>query len=119
MTEAQRACYGDCLAEGELDPWFWASKLHFYLTGISFYNFPYTFGYLFSMGIFARAKREGPSFFPVYEKLLRGTGSDSAENLARRVLGVDLETPDFWNESIDLIESALVRFEEEADSLFG
>ncbi len=119
MTEAQRTCYGDCLAEGELDPWFWASKLHFYLTGISFYNFPYTFGYLFSMGIFARAKREGPSFFPLYEKLLRGTGSDSAENLARSVLGVDLEAPAFWNASIDLIESELVRFEEAADALGG
>ena len=88
-----------------------------YLTGISFYNFPYTFGYLFSMGIFARAKREGPSFFPLYEELLRGTGSDSAENLARSVFGVDLEAPDFWNASIDLIESELVRFEEAADAL--
>jgi oligoendopeptidase F len=118
MTEVQRTCYGDCLAEGELDPWFWASKLHFYLTGISFYNFPYTFGYLFSLGIFARAKREGPSFFPLYEKLLQRTGSDSAENLARSLLGVELEAPDFWNASIDLIETDLVRFEEAADALF-
>jgi len=118
MSEVQRTCYGDCLSEDELDPWFWASKLHFYLTGISFYNFPYTFGYLFSLGIFARAKREGPGFFPVYEKLLRTTGSDSAENLARSHLGVDLEAPDFWNASIDLIESDLVRFEEATGALF-
>jgi oligoendopeptidase F len=118
MTDAQDACYGDCLADGELDPWFWASKLHFYLTGISFYNFPYTFGYLFSLGIFARAKREGPSFFPLYEKLLRMTGSDSAENLARSLLGVDLEAPDFWNASIDLVESDLARFEEVTGALF-
>ncbi len=118
MTEVQRTCYGDCLSGDELDPWFWASKLHFYLTGISFYNFPYTFGYLFSLGIFARAKREGPSFFPIYEKLLRMTGSDSAENLARSHLGVDLEAPDFWNASIDLIESDLVRFEDATGALF-
>jgi oligoendopeptidase F len=118
MAEVQRICYGDCLADDELDPWFWASKLHFYLTGISFYNFPYTFGYLFSLGIFARAKREGPSFLPVYEKLLRMTGSDSAENLARSHLGVDLEAPDFWNASIDLIEAELVRFEEATAALF-
>jgi oligoendopeptidase F len=118
MAEAQRTCYGDCLSEDGLDSWFWASKLHFYLTGISFYNFPYTFGYLFSLGIFARAKREGPSFFPVYQKLLRMTGSDSAENLARSHLGVDLEAPDFWNASIDLIESDLVRFEQATGALF-
>jgi oligoendopeptidase F len=118
MAEVQRTCYGDCLSEDELDPWFWASKLHFYLTGISFYNFPYTFGYLFSLGIFARAKRESPSFFPVYEKLLQMTGSDSAENLARSQLGIDLEAPDFWNASIDLIESDLARFEEATGALF-
>lgn len=118
MTDAQRRCYGDALAEDELDPWFWASKLHFYITGISFYNFPYTFGYLFSMGIFARARTEGAAFLPRYEELLRLTGSDHAEGVARRSLGVDLETPDFWNASIDLIEADARRFDEASADLF-
>ena len=104
MLAAQKRCYGDALAEDELDPWFWASKLHFYITGISFYNFPYTFGYLFSMGIFSRAKQEGPGFLPRYEALLRRTGSDTAEGVAREALGTDLERPDFWSTSIDLID---------------
>ncbi len=105
MLEAQRRSYGDALCEEELDPWFWASKLHFYLTGTSFYNFPYTFGYLFSLGIFARARSEGPGFLPRYEELLRQTGSAPAEAVARRCLGVDLEQPDFWQASIELIEA--------------
>ena len=117
MLDAQRQCYGDCLAEDELDPWFWASKLHFYITGISFYNFPYTFGYLFSLGIFALAKQEGPSFLPRYEELLKLTGSATAEQVAARCLGVDLEAPDFWNASIDLIEKDLERFEVAAELL--
>ena len=78
MADAQRDWYGDALAEGELDPWFWASKLHFYIAGISFYNFPYTFGYLFSLGLFGRAKAEGPAFLPRVEELLRLAGSDTA-----------------------------------------
>jgi oligoendopeptidase F len=119
MLDAQRRCYGDCLAEGELDPWFWASKLHFYITGLSFYNFPYTFGYLFSMGIFARAKQEGPDFLKLYERLLRSTGSDSAEGVAMRCLGVDLEQPEFWHSSIDLIEQAWLGYETSVDALFG
>ncbi len=110
MLEAQRANYGDALAEDELDPWFWASKLHFYITEISFYNFPYTFGYLFSMGIFARAKAEGAAFLPKYEALLRATGSAPAEQVAQDALGVDLRQPDFWNASIDLIEADLAAF---------
>ena len=107
MLDAQRSWYGDALDPDQLDPWFWASKLHFYITGLSFYNFPYTFGYLFSLGIFARAKREGAGFLPTYEALLRDTGKAPAEEVARRHLGVDLEAPDFWNESVDLIEQDL------------
>ncbi|MFT5150362.1 MAG: oligoendopeptidase F [Planctomycetota bacterium] len=107
MIDAQIKNYGDALDPNQLDPWFWASKLHFYIGGLSFYNFPYTFGYLFSMGIFARAKAEGPSFLPVYEELLRRTASDPAELVAREVLGVDLGKPDFWNASIDLVDSDL------------
>ncbi|MDJ0868464.1 MAG: M3 family oligoendopeptidase [Myxococcota bacterium] len=110
MCDAQRACYGDSLAEDELDPWFWASKLHFYITGLSFYNFPYTFGYLFSLGLFARAREEGRDFLPRYAELLRLTGSDSAEGVARRALGVELEEPAFWNASIDLVERDLERY---------
>jgi oligoendopeptidase F len=115
--QAQRQNFGDTIAEDELDPWFWASKLHFYITGLSFYNFPYTFGYLFSLGIFSHAKQEGHGFLPRYRELLRQTGSDTAERVARRALGIDLEQPEFWNASIDLLETELGRFEETVEAL--
>ena len=118
MQEAQQEWYGDSLAQDELDPWFWASKLHFYITDVSFYNFPYTFGYLFSMGIFALAKKEGPAFLPRYEALLRLTGSDTAQKIAKMSLGVDLEAPDFWNASIDLIENDWALFQTETNDPF-
>lgn len=118
MEEAQRANYGDALAEEALDPWFWASKLHFYIPDVSFYNFPYTFGYLFSLGIFARAQAEGPGFLPRYEGLLRQTGLDTAEGVARDALGVDLAAPGFWNASIDQVERDLGRFEDISKELF-
>lgn len=111
MTKAQRDNFGDSLADDELDPMFWASKLHFYITDVSFYNFPYTFGYLFSRGLFARAKEEGPQFFRRYEELLALTGQDTAENLARRLLGIELGEPAFWHSSIDRIEHDLRAFE--------
>lgn len=112
MLKAQRKNYGDSLTADQLDPWFWASKLHFYITEISFYNFPYTFGYLFSMGIFARFLAEGQEFLPRYEKLLMQTGSAPAEQVARDSLGVDLQKPDFWNASIDLIQDDWKSFQE-------
>ena len=110
MVETQREVFGDTLEVGGEDPYFWASKLHFYISGTTFYNFPYTFGYLFSQVIFARAQQQGADFLPRYEALLRDTGSASAEEVARRHLDVDLENASFWNESIDLIEKDLEIF---------
>lgn len=100
MAETQRRIFGDVLEEGGEDPYFWASKLHFYITGVTFYNFPYTFGYLLSRGLFSLFKKQGPDFLPKYEEFLRLTGSDTAENVAKRSIGQDLESPDFWVESI-------------------
>ncbi|MBX6352759.1 MAG: M3 family oligoendopeptidase [Thermoflavifilum sp.] len=97
MVEAQREAYQNALAS--YHPHFWASKLHFYITGTPFYNFPYTFGYLFSSGIYARAKAEGPSFAARYRSLLRDTASMTVEDLAQKHLGVDLTKPDFWDEA--------------------
>lgn len=99
MESAQREAFGDELAE--VHPNFWASKLHFYLTDVPFYNFPYTFGYLFSSGIYARAEAEGAAFASKYVALLRDTGSMTVEELAMKHLHVDLTQPEFWVSAIN------------------
>jgi len=100
MEEAQREAFSGAL--GKLHPHFWASKLHFYLTDVPFYNFPYTFGYLFSCGIYARAMEEGPSFADSYVALLRDTGRLTVEQLAEKHLGVRLDEPAFWRHAVAL-----------------
>ncbi|OMF38826.1 oligoendopeptidase [Paenibacillus sp. FSL H8-0548] len=100
MVEAQREAYCDKL--GEVHPHFWASKLHFYLTDVPFYNFPYTFGYLFSAGIYARSLKEGSDFKSQYVALLRDTGRMSVEQLAAVHLGVNVEEKDFWRDAVAL-----------------
>jgi oligoendopeptidase F len=110
LLEAQRECFGDVLAEGEMDSMFWASKLHFYIVGVNFYNFPYTFGYLLSEGLQARARKEGQDFLPKYEQFLRLTGSHGAEEVVARSIGVDLTQEDFWQEAIDGIALEVERF---------
>ncbi|MFZ5815633.1 MAG: M3 family oligoendopeptidase [Bacillota bacterium] len=98
METAQREAYRDALET--YHPLFWASKGHFYGTSMPFYNFPYTFGYLFSAGIYARAMAEGPAFERKYVELLRDTGRMTVEELGRRHLGVDLTRPDFWESGL-------------------
>ena len=101
MTEAQKTAYKDSL--GQYHPLFWASKLHFYITRAPFYNFPYTFGYLFSNGVYAQALAEGASFRARYDALLRDTGSMTTEALAQKHLGVDLQQPEFWTTAVERI----------------
>ncbi|MBH0231185.1 M3 family oligoendopeptidase [Halobacillus yeomjeoni] len=108
MVEAQKEAYVGTL--GEYDPTFWASKLHFHITDVPFYNFPYTFGYLFSMGIYAKALETGPEFEDQYIALLQDTGRLTVEDLAKKHLGVDLEEPDFWKHALDLCLADLNEF---------
>ena len=111
MVETQRHVLGDVLEIGAEDPYFWASKLHFYITGLTFYNFPYTFGYLLSRGLYAMFKAEGAGFLPKYEEFLRLAGSDTAENVVKRTVGSDIERPHFWMAAIESLEDPLRRLQ--------
>jgi oligoendopeptidase F len=107
MVATQRRVIGDLLAPDGEDPYFWASKLHFYITGITFYNFPYTFGYLLSRALYAIFKKEGAEFLPKYEEFLRRAGSDSAENVVKQTIGRNIEEAEFWSEAIRSLEEPL------------
>ncbi len=109
MSAAWQTWYGDVLAEP--DPMFWASKLHFFISGLSFYNFPYLFGYLFSLGVYAQREKLGADFYPAYKALLRDTGRMSAEQLAKRHLGADLTQPQFWRDSVTMAGRSVATFE--------
>ncbi len=99
MEGAQKESFCNSLTSWH--PHFWASKLHFYITAMPFYNFPYTFGYLFSSGVYARAREAGKNFQDQYLDLLRDTGRMRVEELARQHLGVDLTGKDFWQQAVD------------------
>lgn len=108
ILEAQREAFHDGL--DEYHPYFWAAKLHFFITGMPFYNFPYTFGYLFSTGLYGKALTEGPQFAEKYVDLLRDTGRMSVEELANKHLGVDLTQPTFWQDAVDLVHDDIRQF---------
>ncbi len=100
MLEAQDKAFGPMLDKSGRHPLFWASKLHFYISELGFYNFPYTFGFLFAGGVYDRARKEGKAFAPKYRALLMDTGSMTSEEVAMKHLGVDLTKPDFWNDAV-------------------
>lgn len=80
----------------------WISTPHFYITTSPFYNFPYTFGYLFAVSIYAKAKEQGQGFEKDYLALLRDTGSMTVEALAMKHLGEDITQESFWEKGMAL-----------------
>jgi oligoendopeptidase F len=111
MVAAQRRVWDDALLPDGADPWFWASKLHFYITGTTFYNFPYTFGFLLAMALVRRFRQAGPGFLADYERFLRLSGSGSAEEVVRQAFGEDIRRPEFWAGGILALEEPLARYE--------
>jgi oligoendopeptidase F len=108
MTEAQRATYGDGLDPETLHPYMWAVKPHYYAT--AFYNWPYCFGLLFGIGLYARYRREPDRFRARYDDLLSATGLATAADLAQR-FGIDIASVDFWRESLAVIGARIDDFE--------
>lgn len=101
MVNAQKEAYGDSLSS--YHPHFWCSKLHFFIDDVPFYNFPYTFGYLFSLGVYSEYLKNPEGFEDKYIALLRDTGSMKVEDLAMKHLGVDITKSDFWEAGVQLI----------------
>lgn len=95
-------------------PMFWAAKAHFSIAGLGFYNYPYLFGYLFSLGVYQQlmsrkaAGEEGVA--EAYRALLRDTGRMSAEDLVAKHLGQDIREAAFWQGSLAQVAQAIERF---------
>ncbi|MGE0605625.1 MAG: M3 family oligoendopeptidase [Pirellulales bacterium] len=110
LLAAQKETYGDAIDESTYHPYMWVWKPHYYSYAHNFYNFPYAFGHLFGLGLYAAYQQEGASFIPRYEALLRATGEDYAAPLAQR-FGIDITRPDFWRQSLSVVEGQLQRYE--------
>ena len=109
MLSAQKEAYGDGLDQSYLHPYMWACKPHYYSTGLSFYNFPYAFGGLFSKGLYAIYQEQPEGFVEKYQELLRATTVSSVEDTAK-VLGVDVSTPEFWKKALAEVAESIEAF---------
>ena len=109
MLSAQKEAYGDGLDQSYLHPYMWACKPHYYSTGLSFYNFPYAFGGLFSKGLYAIYQEQPEGFVEKYQELLRATTVSSVEDTSK-VLGVDVSTPEFWKKALAEVAESIEAF---------
>ena len=114
MLDAQASTYGEGLAEDKRHPLMWAHKGHYYSNARSFYNYPYTFGYLFGLGLYNVYEREPQEtkgrFRERYDELLSSTGLADAATLASR-FGIDIEDEAFWRGSLSIARDRAQQFE--------
>lgn len=109
MLRAQKETYGSGLDAEHLNPYMWAWKPHYYSPSLSFYNFPYAFGLLFSLGLYGAYQERGRTFVTEYDRFLRSTGEGRVADLAAR-FGIDIRQRGFWETSLGVIESRIERY---------
>jgi len=102
------AVYGDEIDPESVSGHAWIQTLHHYLA--VFYNYPYSFGHLLSLGLYGLYERDGEAFVPDIEEFLVGSGSMGTVPLARSV-GIELEAPEFWGLALDQAVEEVARFE--------
>ena len=114
MLQAQNDAYGDGLDQSTAHPHMWVLKPHYY--GSHFYNWPYTYGLLFGLGLFAQYHRDPERFRSGYDDLLSRAGMNTAEELGA-AFGIDVTSGDFWTASLDVLRSRMSEYSTLAKTL--
>lgn len=99
MLSAQDASYGGGLHADHRHPYMWAVKPHYFTP---FYNWPYTFGMLFGIGLYARYLADPEQFRSGYDDLLASAGMADAATLGAQ-FGIDVRSGQFWADSLAVV----------------
>ena len=109
MLTAQADAYGDGLDQSTAHRYMWAVKPHYY--GSHFYNWPYTYGLLFGLGLFATYRSDPEAFRDRYDDALSKVGMQPAEELAAS-FGFDVTDEAFWTASLDVVRDRIAQYEQ-------
>lgn len=108
MLQAQADAYGDGLDLSTRHPHMWVLKPHYY--GSHFYNWPYTYGLLFGLGLYAKYQSNPNHFRENYDNVLSRAGMDTAEELGQ-AFAIDVTDPAFWTSSLDVLRARMIDYE--------
>ena len=107
MLNAQASAYGNGIDQSTAHPHMWVLKSHYY--GSHFYNWPYTYGLLFGLGLYARYQQDPERFRGGYDKVLSRAGMDTAEQLGQS-FGIDVTSEAFWTASLDVLRARMQNY---------
>ena len=104
MIESQKQAYGDL---GSYHKYMWICKPHYYFVGRHYYNFPYAFGFLFSLGLMRLKDEE--NFMDKYKQVMIATGSKDTRDVGL-IVDIDFADKEFWKSAIDEFYKSIEEF---------
>ena len=108
---ARDSIFGDVVEWLPVMKYWWCMKLHFYLSYMRYYNYPYVFAQLFVYAMYRLYKEQGQEFVPKLKALLAAGSSKSPRDLAAEI-GFDITKEEFWQKGIDQYIAFIDKFEE-------
>lgn len=109
MIDCMKKAYGYSIDAETIHPYMWMNKVGYFMAGNEFLNFPYSFGVLFSKGLYARYIEKGQTFVRQYDKFLSETSKNNIADAAG-IMDIDVHSIDFWRDSLELIERDIEKF---------
>lgn len=109
MAECWTFVVGDAIDPATVSLYDWTNP-HYYSESQWYYNFPYTVGALFAMGLLATHDAQPNGFFPRFDELLADSGMKQAAELAAP-FDIDLRSVEFWRTGLQRYRDDVDRFE--------
>lgn len=106
--QCQEKAFGNGLSEYE--PYVWIKYGQFYQADVPFYNYPYSFGFLLSIGLLEISKGN-ELFQKKFQEFLSETGMLPLEQLIKKHFNLDLTQHEFWEKSIQRLLEDINQYE--------
>ncbi|MGH4123850.1 MAG: M3 family oligoendopeptidase [Clostridium sp.] len=109
MLNCMVEAYGDSIDIETIHPYMWMNKAGYYMVGNEFLNFPYSFGVLFSKGVYSEYMKKGEAFVEQYNIFLSATSKNNIVDIAK-IIDIDVHSIDFWRNALNLIQKDIEVF---------
>lgn len=109
MLSCMVEAYGESIDVETIHPYMWMNKIGYYMAGDEFLNFPYSFGVLFSKGLYAEYMKKGEAFAQQYNNFLSATSKNNIAQSAM-IIDIDVHSIDFWKSALNLIQKDIEAF---------
>ncbi|WP_160679936.1 M3 family oligoendopeptidase [Clostridium sp. C8-1-8] len=118
MINCMREAYGESVEAATIHPYMWMNKPGYFMAENEFLNFPYSFGVLFSKGLYAEFIKNQQGFAVKYDKFLSATSTNNIYDAAK-IMEIDVHSIDFWRNSLKLIEEDIEIFRDSGTELLS